>query len=308
MGTRSGEASYHAIYLLLNDHEFFPASLRSIYPHITGATVVTSYDRDRYDREVVPDGTIAELLSRELDPERKVNVLVATEGTEPALRNRAMAFAALPNAAGDRWSPAERRARIERPDWFWIVDADEIYAEADVRRLKDYVRTHPAVAYRLTADNYWRTWNWRIEQRGSYVVLVRPGQWFGHLRERHVSLPERAVQKLVHERLLPERLGWRLQRTRLVPRSTAVFHHGSYLGDRARIAAKLRGSGHAAEFLDGWLDRVWDQWTPEMRDLHPVEPSTFPRALHVATPSLPAEVREHRWPEGWLEDGPSGGF
>jgi hypothetical protein len=306
VAARSGEASYHAIYLVLNDHELFPASLRSIYPHISGATVVTSYDRDRYGRPVTPDRTIAELLSRDLDPERKVNVLVATEGTEPALRNRAMAFAALPPAAGDRWAPAPGLARIERPDWFWIVDADEIYAEDDVARLKGYVRSHPAVAYRVAADNYWRTWNWRIEQRGTYLVLVRPGTWFGHLRERHVGLPGRAVQKLVHERVVPEGVGWRLQRTRVVPRSVAVFHHGSYLGDRGRIAAKLAASGHAPEFLDGWLDRVWDAWTPDARDLHPVAPPTFPQAHHVPTAALPPEIRDHPWPPGWLEPAPVG--
>lgn len=298
---RPAEASYHAIYLVLNDYEFFPASLRSIYPHITGATVVTSYDRDRYDREVVPDRTITELLTRDLDPDRKVNVIVATEGTEPALRNRAMAFAALPPAAGDVWSPDPGRARIERPDWFWIVDADEIYAADDVHRLKEFVSTHPAVAYRVAAENYWRTWNWRIEQTGSYLVLLRPGEWFGHLRERHVSVAGRAVQKLAHERLLEESTSWRLQRTRLVPRSIAVFHHGSYLGDRHRIARKLGASGHAPEFLDGWLERVWDAWTPEMRDLHPIAPPTFPQACHVPTEELPCEVREHPWPEDWIE-------
>src|SRR4051812_1244285 len=74
--------SFHAIYLVLNDFQLSPASWRSIYPHIPGAPVVTSHDRDRYGRAVVPDATLDALLTRELDPERKVNVIVCTEGSE----------------------------------------------------------------------------------------------------------------------------------------------------------------------------------------------------------------------------------
>ena len=66
----------------------------------------------------------------------------------------------------------------------------------------------------------------------------------------------------------------------------------------------LQVVGDASEFLDGWLERVWDRWTPDMRDLHPVVPATFPRAVHVPTASLPLEVRDEPWPEGWIERHP----
>ena len=294
-------ASYHAIYLVLNEFELFEASLRSVYPHITGATVVTSHDRDRYDNPVVPDETLERILRRDLDPDRKVNVLVCTEGSEAGLRNRAMASARLPVAAGSGWAPAPGRARIVAPDWFWIIDADEIYDDAAVARLKDYVAANPARVYRLTADNYWRSWNWRIEQRGSYDVLVAPGVWFGELRHHHLPPWRRAVRKAAHLHLLPAPLATPLLRVREVPRDVAVFHHGSYLGDRRRIEAKLAASGHRDQHLDGWLDRVWDAWTPDMRDLHPIDPPAFPQAHHVATADLPPQIRERAWPSGWLE-------
>lgn len=285
-------ASYHAIYLVLNEHQLFAASLRSVYHHITGATVVTSHDRDRYDRPVEPDGTLAALLSRELDPDRKVNVLVCTEGSEAALRNRAMAAACLPASAGRGWEPAPGGARIERPDWFWIVDADEIWDDANVAALKSYIASHPGRVYQATADTYWRSWNWRIAQLGSYAVVVRPGVWFGELRHPRLRLWQRACRKLGR----PELAG-----LHEVPRDVAVFHHGSYLGDRARIEAKLASSGHRDQHLAGWLDDVWDTWTPQRRDLHPFDPPAFPQATHVATVDLPAEIRREPWPEGWLE-------
>lgn len=297
----TGDASYHAIYLVLNDQELFAASLRSVYPHITGATVVTSHDFDRYDDPVVPDATVPRLLSRELDPERKVNVLICAEGSEVAMRNRAMAFARPPRHAATRSSRDPSRSRIVTPDWFWIIDADEIYDEENIRRLKRYVVDHPARVYRMTADDHWRSWNWRIEELGSYVVLVKPGVWFAELRHEHLRVWQRVVRKLGDRHILPLRAADRLRGVGEIPRGVAIFHHGSYLGDRARIAAKLSRSGHRDQHLDDWLDRVWDGWSPDQRNLHPFDPSSFPIATHVDTEALPMEIRRHPWPPGWLE-------
>jgi hypothetical protein len=297
----TGGASYHAIYLVLNEAQLFEASLRSIYPHITGATVITSHDHDRFDRPVEPDHTVPALLSRDLDPERKVNVLVCAEGDEVSLRNRAMAFALPPSRAAARHGQQPSRARIPTPDWFWIVDADEIYDDGDVHRLKAYVAEHRARAYQVTADNYWRSWNWRIEQRGSYVVIVAPGVWFGELRHPQVRPRDRVLRRLATWGVVPRDLSDRWRGIAEVPRDVAIFHHGSYLGDRDRIAAKLERSGHRDQHLADWLDRVWDGWTPDARDLHPFDPPAFPCAQHVATAQLPEAIRTTTWPDGWLE-------
>ena len=293
--------SYHAIYLVLNDFLLFPASLKSVYPHITGATLVTSYDRDRFGRSVTPEGTVRAILSRELDPERKVNVIVCTEGSEAALRNRAMSFARPADHALRIRHREQGLPEMRRPDWFWIVDADEIYDADDVGRLKAFVREHPATSYRATSFSYWRSWNWRIEERSHRVILVKPGRWFDHLRHLYLSPPARLARKLRHLGVLPERAEARLVGSQRVPPDVAMFHHGDWIGDRERIATKLTSSGHRDEILDGWLERVWDAWTPDMRDLHPFEPTMFPSAFHVPTAALPAEVRDHEWPEGWLE-------
>lgn len=294
--------SYHAIYFVLNGSDFFPASLRSVYPHITGATLVTSYDRDRFGDGVRPDGTVDAVLSRELDPEGKVNVVVCNEGSEAALRNRAMAFVCPPAGARAFSTDEPTFDVLPRPDWFWIVDADEIYDDEAVRRLKAYVRAHPASAYEAGSYSYWRSWNWRIEQRDHRVILVRPGRWFVHLRHLHLSVRARAARRLRRLGVLPSRLEGGLVGSLPIPRDVVVFHHGDFVGDRDRIATKLDRSGHRSQFVAGWLDRVWDQWTPEMRDLHPFEPSMFPSASYVPTASLPLEIRGQQWPAGWLDD------
>ncbi len=292
---------YHAIYLVLNEETLFAASLASIYDHVSGVTVITSYDHDRYDHPIRPDGTVARLLSRELDPDRKVNVIICAEGSEVALRNRAMSFVKPPGRAGRRSPDDPSRWRIASPDWFWIVDADEIWTADDISALKRYIGEHPASVYEVTADNYWRSWNWRIEQRGSYVSVVAPGTWFEQLRHPGLSFWQRLVRKADHLGLLPEAIADRFRGVRHVPRAVAVFHHGSYLGTRERIEAKFAGSGHRDQHLDRWLDDVWDAWTPAATDLHPFDPSAFPVARHIPTDQLPDEITGHPWPGDWLE-------
>ena len=297
-------ASYHAIYLVLDDVDFLEASLRSVYPHVTGITVVTSHDQDRFGRPVTPDRTVELLLSRALDPERKIDVIVSSDVSEPALRNRAMSFAhperARRRALREHGAPPPR----PKPDWFWIVDADEVYEPDAVHRLKDFVATNPAKGYFLGASNYFRSWNWRIEQTDRFLAVVEPGLSFGRLRFPHRGRIAHLVQKLEHERVLPERVANRLQGLRVVPREVAFFHHGSFVGDRRRIETKLARSGHRDDVAADWLTRVWDQWTPEMRDLHPSNPPLYPSTSHVATDDLPAVLRDHDWPDGWIERAP----
>jgi hypothetical protein len=295
------EANYHAIYLVLNDNEFFPASLRSIYDHISGATVITSYDRDRWGRVVEPDSPIDALLSRELDPERKVNVIAAVDVSEPALRNRAMTFAYPPRRPRKILSADAVASRMTPPDYFWIVDADEIYDERSIRNLKEYVRTKRANTYLLRPTSYFRTWNWRVEEPTYYVAVVTPGFWFGALRHRYVTPWVRIFQKLWDMGILSREVALRAFGARCVPIDVATYHHGNYVGDRDRIEAKLAASGHRFEVNQTWLHDVWDHWSPDVRNFHPHVPEQFPFAVHVATAELPSAIADHDWPAGWIE-------
>jgi hypothetical protein len=295
------EPSYHAIYLVLNDAEFFPASLRSIYDHISGATVITSYDRDRWDRIVEPDSPVEALLSRELDPERKVNVIASVDIAEARLRNQAMAFVRPPRKPRRVPAPDRAHSRIAATDYFWIVDADEIYDERSILNLKEYVRTTRANTYLLRPTSYFRTWNWRVEEPTYYVAVVTPGFWFGELRHRYVTPWVRVFQKLSDLRVLPREAALRAFGARCVPIDVATYHHGNYVGGRDRIEAKLASSGHRFEFNQNWLHDVWDHWTPETRNFHPHIPEQFPFAVHVPTAELPSAIAGHDWPVGWIE-------
>src|SRR5262249_9241859 len=88
-----------AIYGVLDDVPLFAASVASIYPYVSGITVITSHDRDWMGRDREPSPLVATILSRELDPDRKIELIVANETNEARTRNRAMDFAAPPRAS-----------------------------------------------------------------------------------------------------------------------------------------------------------------------------------------------------------------
>jgi len=176
-----------------------------------------------------------------------------------------------------------------------------VYDETEIGRLFDWVGEHRAQAYLLELRTYFRSWNWRVIERGTFVALTRPGFNFGGLRNWYPTVWSRGWAKLAREGRVPEQMALRAVRARLVPASVAVCHHGSYVGPRSRIEQKLESSSHRSQMVDGWLERVWDTWTPETRDFHPTHPDRFPVAVHVDTGQLPRVIREHEWPAGWIE-------
>ncbi len=86
-----------------------------------------------------------------------------------------------------------------------------------------------------------------------------------------------------------------------IPPSVGVFHHGSYVGPRARIEAKLQTFGHAHEVEPDWMARTWDVWTPDTRDFNPAYPHLFPRARRIDLDALPDEITAYAWPAEYLE-------
>jgi len=295
----------HAIYVALDDAALFRASVASIYAEVDGITVITNHDRDWHGGTRDPSGITAMILSREVDPDRKIDLIVTDETNEARARGRAMDFAA----------PRRRTFRVQQehpgdpafvpPDYFLIVDSDEIYEAGMITRLKAHVGRHRHPIYRVPCVRYFKRWNYRVDGYEWAVSVVRADQRLPYLRKR------RTVHKL--RRGLARMPGVRGEvRGRLlgswdVPVEVACFHHGSYVGPRARIAAKLSAFGHSAEVGAGWLTEVYDRWSLESRNFNPAYPEMFPSAREIASADLPAEIRDLAWPDDYLiGDAPTG--
>jgi hypothetical protein len=287
----------HAIYAVAGDEDMFPASLRSIYDQVDGITVITGYDTDWSGTPRRSDRTVDHLLHGGLDPDRRVQILIERETNEARSRNRAMDF-----AAGSRRSRTVRRqsdhdAPLLAPDYFLIIDADEVYEAGAIDRLREYVQQHPRAIYRIGARRYFKHWTYRVTGLEYSISLVRADVRLPYLRRLVTGLPRRAVARIpgVPARVRDLALGYHD-----VPPDVAVFHHGSYVGPRRRISDKLASFGHAHEVTPDWIERVWDNFDPSMRDFNPAYPSVFAACEEIRVADLPLEIRDHTWPAGYL--------
>jgi hypothetical protein len=286
--------------LCLGDAEFLPASVGSIYDWVDGITIVTTYDRDWKGRERKPDGLVEEVLSRAFDPDRKIDLIVVGDTSEAGARNRAMDLAD-PRPASRRLTRQHGRD-VPRPpvDYFWVIDADEVYDRDDVPRLLEYVAEHRAPLYRVAAVRYFKTWRYRVAGFEWSTAFVRRDVRPSYLRNWEQSIVRRCVAKALRIVGAPNLAG-RVVRMHDVPEQLAVFHHGSYVGPRERIVEKLASFGHEDEVEPAWVQEVWDRWTPESRDFNPVWPEIYPSATEIAIEQLPLDVRITEWPPGYLE-------
>lgn len=290
----------HAIYAVLNDLDLFRASLASIYDHVAGVTVTTGYDRDWLGVPQPVEGIVDAILSREVDPDRKIDLIVGWEPNESRARNRAMDFA----------DPQRRSRKVlaqhpaDRPplpaDYFLIIDSDEIYEGRTLERLKRYVAQGGRRYYQVAACQYFKSWNYRVEGHEWFTAFVRADRRVGSSRNpfpNHVS-------RVAHRLGVRPDLADRVTGLTRIPVEIGVFHHGSYVGPRSRIEQKIRTSSHAHLVRPNWLEEVWDNWHPGLFNLHPVDPGAIPSASAVDVRNLPVEITGRAWPSGYLDTSP----
>ncbi len=198
------------------------------------------------------------------------------------------------------------RDSTPRTDWFWIVDADEIYDPETVPAALRFVENSSSSAILVRGFNFFRKWNYMIDPLTDYfchIGFLRPGNWF--YQRRNLYIP----------RILGGigRFSPRMSRTLIdlyrhqsrMPEGVAHFYHGSYIGDDERIRSKVMKSSHyrqlAPEF-DEWFESSWKTWTPESRDFwFPYDRQAMRSVRHVPTSELPTSISQVRWPEGWLD-------
>jgi hypothetical protein len=288
----------HAVYVVLDEVALFRASVASIYSSVERITVVTAHDRDWAGTPRAPSGIVATVLDRECDPDRKIDLIVMSETNEARARNRAMDFAAPRSASLRVRRQHDRDPSYLSPDYFLIVDADEIYEAGTLERLSTYISRDRKPLYRVPCVRYFKRWNYRIDGHEWTIALVRADQRLPYLRLRRPSVVRRVAARVPR---LPRSWRERLLGYVDIPPEVGVFHHGSYVGPRSRIEAKLQSFGHAHEVDPSWIDDVWDVWTPGARDFNPAYPDLFPSATHVPVHALPAEIVSFGWPAEYLE-------
>lgn len=282
-----GTLKIHAIVKALNEENFIINQLNTLYPFCDKISVLTQYDRDWYGKMVKPDKTVPLILDYP-DPEGKIHITVRKFPDETSGVNMEMlsfnerSFRhIIPHG-----SPKEKIAHFHSPpDYYWYVDADEIYDVATIPAILEHLSKKKPRGMRVTGYNYVRTWNQRVPR--SVVDFTH----FGFIRagillEQHrtITWNEGRLRKLCKRIGIPDISG-KIFGFEFCPESIGVFHHGCWLGDNTRLISKFKKSSHTYT--------------------HDTEASVVDTIEHeiIPTKDLPKNIAEATWPSNFFLDG-----
>jgi hypothetical protein len=272
-----------AVLLLFKEQAFVEACVRAIYPVVDSICICTRHDRNFAGKPIEPDESVNILLNVP-DPGNKVRLVLQRNldnlpgrNSEAQLRNAAMALD--PDA-----------------DYYLIVDSDEIWPCDVLQACWDEVQRSQWAAYRISSYTYFRQWNYRIVEPGyGYrpLVFLRRGFPFKEDRQVEWHAPARWKEYL--------RRGRKPKTVFFDP--ALRMHHGSCVGDEARMLNKLPNYGHSGGVDPTWFDRVWRNFHPGIRNFHYFidQGWLYESLATIPNADLPAEVTRCAWPKGWID-------
>jgi hypothetical protein len=276
----------HAIILALNEAVYIKAQLDTIYPYCSSISVVTQYDRDWYGKKVIPDSTVQQVLEYP-DEAGKIQLCIRRLPDEAAARNMEMLSF---NKKSYRHILSHGRTMNDiaafhtPPDYFWIIDADEMYDVATIPSILNYLQEKRPKGMRITGYNYLRTWNQRVPRAVidfTHFGFVKPGVLFEE--RRIVSWNEFRLGKILKLLRMPD-LSAKLFGFITCPESIGVFHHACWLGNDDRIRLKFDKSSH----------RESQDWKANSIDLI--------QSVFIPTEDLPVNIRAAKWPNDFFNN------
>ncbi len=277
----------HAICIALNEEDFIVELLKSMYPFCSGISIITQYDRDYYGKMVIPDNTVKYALDFP-DPEGKVSVIARRYNDETASRNHEMMSVLSNGAKGIKphGVPLDQVKRFfEPPDYFLIVDADEIYDIETFPAIAEYLAVKKPSAMRVSAYEYGFNWNLRVPPKNwmhHQFGFVKAGMMF---EERRVlTWNEHRIKKLLSFLHLNKNLSNNILGYVDCPTEIGVFHHGAYVRkNKQKMIEKMSKHSHPENHDPDYLERILTQ----QYDFIPKN-------------KLPVNIREGNWPaEFW---------
>ena len=276
----------HAIILALNEEPFIKVQLDTIYPFCNRISIITQYDRDWYGQMLTPDATVSIILNYP-DPDGKINLIIRRFPDEAAARNMEMLSFNRKSFNGIKShgaSLAEINDFHSPPDYFWIIDSDEIYDSDTLPGIIDYLILKRPSGMRITGYNYLRNWNRRVPREiidFTHFGFLKPGLLFE--QRRVISWNESRLAKFLKAVRLPD-FSAKIFGFITCPEEIGVFHHGCWLGDNDRIVKKFSKSSHMES----------KEWAPDSVDLI--------KTIYVDRENLPENIRNANWPKNYFSE------
>lgn len=278
----------HAILIALNEEDFISENLRVLYPHCSGISVITQYDRDYYGKHVVPDQTVQKALSFD-DPEGKIHVVIRRYNDETASRNHEME-AILTDSSKNIQSHGVLLEKIKEfhkpPDYFLIVDADEIYDVETLPSILDYLAKKKPNGMRVSAYEYGWNWNRRVPREvyiHHHFGFVKAGIFFK--QRRVVSWNEIRLKHLLKKFKLNPNAASNFYSFIDCPWEVGIFHHAAYVRrNKEKMIEKMNKHSHLENHDPEYLEKILSQ-----------------RYEFVETTQLPVNIQQGNWPKEFFE-------
>jgi len=246
---------FAAVYCVYDDIAWLTDSLESVYPGVDAIYFLVS-DKPWYGQPTGNTETITTI--REFpDTQNKIRIIQGSWTNETDQRNTGL----------DRLKEAGFTYCV-------VIDADEIYDPAELKRMKELVLSRPDVdCWHVSLDTYWKSYRYRIEPREPLKppVFVKAGE---------VRFTQnRTVRGSNHM---------------VIPPETGICHHLSYAHGDDEVLKKISTFSHAREIIPGWFENIWKKWDTdhEMINLHPTHPHAYQKAVEQPYASLPPILRK----------------
>jgi len=154
-------------------------------------------------------------------------------------------------------------AKEEGIDYLMIHDADEFYFHDDFEQMKMFITDNPNYdIYTCGWISFWKSFK--------YVTVA-------NLSSNIVGHPQIFINV---------KNGVRFERKRkptgsqIINIPDVICYHASYVLTDVELQEKLKTWGHHNDFnIDAWYNNIWLKWTPEMINMHPVNPSVWYKAI-----------------------------
>jgi hypothetical protein len=278
----------HAIIIALNEEDFITETIKPIYRLCSGISVITQYDRDYYGKMITPDSTVSKVLSYP-DPEGKIHLVVRKYNDETASRNHEMMAMMCDASKGimTHGTPMPEIQRFhEKPDYFLICDADEIYDINTFPAIVDYLKQKKPRGMKVSAYNYYYNWNRRMT-REEYVHhhfgFIKAGLMFE--QRRVLNWNESRLNKFFLKFGLKQNIGSWFFSFIDCPWEVGMLHHAGYIRrNMEKMREKMSKHSHLEAHPDSFLQSNLNLKFP-----------------FTPTAELPENIRNGNWPDNFFE-------
>jgi len=243
-----------ANYCIYNEADYISYSLKSIYSFVDKIVILVSNFPWKGTKSP-PDETIS-IIYDFPDPEKKIIVKENHWPNQEAQRNDALKI-----------------NQYLKMEYYWVIDADEIYELETIQKLKDYISLYPNVInFYCGWWTYWRSFYYRIEppETSTFVIgKIVPSFKFLYARQPSAGKTSRV---------------------------DCFLHHYSYARPFERIRRKMTNiSGPGSPLRSGWLEK-FQNWpkNKNLGDLHPYWKDHWQKAVRI-TWGIPEALKNHPW-------------